>query len=119
MLFLEDIATKFPTGTPPFEATKLAFAISDDNDDPEDLNDRAKKLINQLCIGCHAGKHYGKVDVNNHPVLNGLLKSKFKGLQYDCTDCHDPHGSDVSRILLIKDIKDPDELCKKCHPQYF
>jgi len=52
-----------------------------------------------LCYGCHdESKFKGKVI--HSPVAGGM-----------CTGCHNPHQSDVSKIL----ISDTPDLCYNCH----
>ncbi len=83
------------------------------------LKYRLRKKVNKLCTSCHAGKHYGGVKINNHPILYKIDSSGFEGKQYECTDCHDPHSSNVNKFLLLSDTKGPNAPCKKCHSQYF
>jgi len=85
----------------------------------EGEKNRLRKKVNRLCTSCHAGKHYGKIGVNNHPILSSVNDSLLGGRECKCTDCHDTHGSDVNKFNLLFDTKGPDEPCKICHPEYF
>jgi len=65
-------------------------------------NVKTFKLIQQppeLCAMCHPP--FGKKPHMHSPVKNGM-----------CTTCHDPHASDVSK-LLVRPMRD---LCLSCHP---
>ena len=53
------------------------------------------------------------------PSGTATRDSGFEGKQYECTDCHDPHSSNVNKFLLLSDTKGPNAPCKKCHSQYF
>lgn len=78
-----------------------------------------RKKVNQLCTSCHGGKHSGKIGVNNHPILSSVNNSKFGGKEYQCTNCHDPHGSDADKFQLLCDTKGTDTMCKRCHLKYY
>jgi predicted CXXCH cytochrome family protein len=65
-------------------------------------NMKTFKLIQptpDLCAMCHPA--FGKKPRVHSPVKNGL-----------CTTCHDPHASDVPK-LLVRPMRD---LCLSCHP---
>lgn len=80
---------------------------------------RLRRKVNLLCTGCHAGKHYGKILAAGHPILPSMNDARFGGREYNCTGCHDPHGSNSNNYLLLRDTKGPDEPCRRCHPHYF
>ncbi|MGA1824745.1 MAG: cytochrome c3 family protein [bacterium] len=79
---------------------------------------RTHKEVNKLCTSCHTGAHYGGVEVMNHPILDDMNQPTFAGRKYSCTNCHDPHGSDVNKYMLITDTKGPNENCRNCHTRY-
>jgi predicted CXXCH cytochrome family protein len=56
----------------------------------------------QLCVRCHALPHETSLHA---PVKEGK-----------CTECHDPHGSDHTHVLVADPGRD---LCMKCHQKDF
>ncbi len=77
-------------------------------DTPDKACDPTKKIyavvankLDKVCLKCHtqAKGEMGKVATHK----------PFKNAQ--CTDCHDPHGSQFERLL----VSPPTELCVSCH----
>jgi DmsE family decaheme c-type cytochrome len=58
----------------------------------------AKETVNQTCYTCHAEKR-GPFLWEHAPVVD------------DCTNCHTPHGSNVSPMLTVR----VPMLCQNCH----
>jgi len=60
-----------------------------------------------LCFGCHRDI-MAKVNYpNHHPIKEGKLV---------CSECHNPHGSQVQPLLRTDERKN--ELCFHCHARY-
>jgi len=57
-------------------------------------------VSSQLCASCHVDVASRLGLPSHHPVSEGML---------DCTDCHAPHASEVSRL------GPPTERCASCH----
>lgn len=72
------------------------------------------KPTNELCVGCHTGiKKNGRGHpVKGHPV-KGIKDPRRPDREFNCTSCHNPHGSDY-KYLLIGDILGG-HVCGKCH----
>ena len=58
-----------------------------------------KKTINDQCLQCH------------RDVAKGDLYHKTEKAEKGCVGCHDPHASDVTKLLHAEG----DDLCYKCH----
>ena len=57
------------------------------------------------CFSCHMDKR-GEFNLqHHHPVLEGRVK---------CTDCHNPHGTELESINTVA-LQKKDETCFKCH----
>ncbi len=63
-----------------------------------------KKPEPELCFTCHKDVLAQTRYPNHHPVKEGKLV---------CSDCHNPHGSEVSPLLRTDETKN--ELCLQCH----
>ena len=63
-----------------------------------------KKPEPDLCFTCHKDVLAQTRYPNHHPVKEGKLV---------CSDCHNPHGSEVSPLLRTDENKN--ELCLQCH----
>ena len=63
------------------------------------------KKDNESCFQCHLEKKAEFKLLSHHPVLEGKVK---------CTDCHDPHGSDVQPWSAVS-IRGTNDTCFKCH----
>lgn len=86
------------------------------------------------CLDCHYGHPKSKQDVSAHQIRKGgepkvcytchtEVKAEVNWPSHHpipekrmvCTDCHNPHGSDLT---AFKDAPNARELCLKCHAQY-
>ncbi|MBI2520021.1 MAG: hypothetical protein HYV97_06380 [Bdellovibrio sp.] len=91
-----------------------------------------KKLLTQpsreLCLSCHDRPIRGKLNDNRLiPDIKAKVEAAYKhsGAQGNCTDCHDAHGSDYSRLLLdnystsiynaYPQATNPYAMCFTCH----
>jgi len=63
-----------------------------------------KKPEPELCFTCHKDVLAQTRYPNHHPIKEGKLV---------CSDCHNPHGSEVSPLLRTDETKN--ELCLSCH----
>lgn len=63
-----------------------------------------KKPEPELCFTCHKDVLAQTRYPNHHPIKEGKLV---------CSDCHNPHGSEVSPLLRTDENKN--ELCLRCH----
>ncbi|RLB00514.1 MAG: cytochrome C [Deltaproteobacteria bacterium] len=61
----------------------------------------------ELCLSCHKDIMAKTNYPNHHPVKEGKMT---------CSDCHNPHGSQVNPLLRTDERKN--ELCLKCHTRY-
>jgi len=69
-----------------------------------------KDDVNNLCAGCHEG--FGI----NHPVGRHPLRfvtNPSTGKEISCASCHNPHGSDHSKLLVADNAGM--EICSVCH----
>jgi predicted CXXCH cytochrome family protein len=102
---------------------------------------RAAERMTEVCYKCHGddpGRHFSSPDTlsdfdpslnaSYHPVEKTALGRSesmavsLQGITIECTDCHEPHGSD-NRFMLLFNYNDSDgsesqyayELCYSCH----
>ncbi len=66
-----------------------------------------KKPEPELCYTCHKDIMAKTNYPNHHPVKEGRMT---------CSDCHNPHGSQVQPLLRTDERKN--ELCLHCHARY-
>ncbi len=58
-----------------------------------------------VCFGCHKQKKAQFFRASHHPIREGKI---------DCADCHNPHGTQSSRLI---DADSVTERCYKCHAE--
>jgi DmsE family decaheme c-type cytochrome len=59
----------------------------------------------ELCFGCHKQKQAQFYRASHHPIREGKIV---------CSDCHNPHGTQSSRLIDADSIT---ERCYKCHAE--
>ncbi len=62
-------------------------------------------LETDLCFGCHKQEKAQFYRSSHHPIREGKI---------GCTDCHNPHGTQSSRLIDADSIT---ERCYKCHAE--
>lgn len=82
---------------------------------PHATNNRFQlhKPIKDLCSGCHpavTGK--GNHPITGHPV-QGDRDPRRPGREFDCTSCHNPHGSEYRYMLIGNPLGN--RVCRQCH----
>jgi predicted CXXCH cytochrome family protein len=68
-------------------------------------------FINDICLSCH------EIDRQAHPVVGHPLRSSSDPIEpekeFSCASCHNPHFSDVEKLLWIR--KEKASFCRQCH----
>jgi DmsE family decaheme c-type cytochrome len=67
-------------------------------------DDTRPSALNQRCTGCHLQEWASFQKPHAHPLPQGAMS---------CTDCHNPHGSLLTRSLQTVSANEPG--CLKCH----
>ena len=67
--------------------------------------------VNKLCFECHEKIYDGGHITPGHP-LEAKKDPTREGRKFDCTSCHDPHGSNFSKLMKFKGGMG---MCKECH----
>jgi DmsE family decaheme c-type cytochrome len=65
-----------------------------------------------LCFNCHQHIKAKIMMPNHHPIWEG---EKTGRMRMTCSDCHNPHGSEVRGLKTDERLND---LCLKCHARY-
>lgn len=67
--------------------------------------------VNKLCFECHEKIYGGNHITPGHP-LKAKKDPSREGRDFDCTSCHNPHGSNFSSLLKFRGGMG---MCKECH----
>jgi DmsE family decaheme c-type cytochrome len=71
---------------------------------PAALVARKPPEVNKQCAGCHTSEWASFSRPHSHRLREGAMS---------CTDCHNPHGSFVPRMVQTANVNEPG--CLKCH----
>lgn len=64
---------------------------------------------NQTCLTCHTDQRKAQIQRSTHLFRDELRRSLMQ-----CSDCHNPHGSQTERMLRANSINDA---CFQCHTE--
>lgn len=67
--------------------------------------------VNKLCYGCHEKIYGGDHITPGHP-LEAKKDPSREGRSFECTSCHDPHASNLKKLLKFKAGM---AMCEECH----
>jgi DmsE family decaheme c-type cytochrome len=69
----------------------------------------AKTSERETCLSCHIDQRKAQTQRSTH-----LFRDELRRSQMQCSDCHNPHGSETDRMLKATSIN---ETCFQCHAE--
>ena len=68
-----------------------------------------KSSINETCLSCHTDQRKALTQRSTH-----LFRDELRRATMQCSDCHNPHGSQTEKMLRADSVNDT---CYQCHTE--